>query len=49
MNGLAIWAAVQVSFVMPSKYTLDTLPKPKDSDVKLEEVPSQTFGVISWR
>ena len=34
---------------MPSKYTLDSLPKPKDRDVHIEEVPPQTFGVISWR
>ena len=34
---------------MPSKYTVDTLPKPKDKDIQIVEVPSEVLGVISWR
>ena len=39
-----------VSFVMPKKYTLDTLPKPTDSRVKLVEVPAKMMAVLrfSW-
>ena len=31
---------------MPSKYTVDTLPKPKDKDIQIVEVPSEVLGVI---
>lgn len=39
-----------VSFVMPSNYTLETLPKPNDSRVQLVEVPEQKMAVrtFSW-
>jgi len=39
-----------VSFVMPSGYTLATLPTPSDSRVKLLEVPEQKMAVrtFSW-
>jgi len=39
-----------VSFVMPSSYTLETLPKPNDSRVQLVEVPAQKMAVrrFSW-
>jgi effector-binding domain-containing protein len=38
----------QVSFVMPSKYTLDNLPIPGDSRVKFIEHPTQTMAVIRF-
>ncbi|MBI5091879.1 MAG: heme-binding protein [Candidatus Hydrogenedentes bacterium] len=34
-----------VSFVMPSKYTLDTLPKPNNADVRVVEVPAKRYAV----
>jgi hypothetical protein len=37
-----------VSFVMPSSYTLATLPTPNDARVKLLEVPAQKFAVLSF-
>lgn len=37
-----------VSFVMPSKYTLDTLPKPNNQQVKIKLIPAQKFAVISF-
>ena len=39
-----------VSFVMPSGYTLATLPTPNDSRIKLLEVPEQKMAVLkfSW-
>lgn len=37
-------------FVMPSQYTMDTLPKPNNPSVRLREIPSQRYAVIrfSW-
>jgi hypothetical protein len=37
--------AYNVSFVMPSKYTLETLPEPNDKRVKLREVPAHKVAV----
>jgi len=40
----------KVSFVMPSKYTLATLPTPNDNRVELREVPARKVAVkrFSW-
>ncbi|DBA76780.1 hypothetical protein WJX79_005523 [Trebouxia sp. C0005] len=38
-----------VSFVMPSKYTQETLPKPNNENVKIKEVPKRTFATYAWR
>lgn len=37
-----------VSFVIPSKYTLDTLPIPDDPRVKFVEHPPQTFAAVRF-
>lgn len=39
-----------IAFVMPSSYTLKSLPTPKDPRVKLVEVPEKTMAVLrfSW-
>lgn len=39
-----------IAFVMPKKYTLESLPEPTDSRVQLVEVPEKTFAVLgfSW-
>ena len=37
-----------VRFVMPSKYTMETLPKPVNSKVALIEVPATRFAVIGF-
>ncbi len=39
------WA---VQFIMPSKYTIDTLPKPGRADVRLETVPPQRVAAIRF-
>ncbi len=39
------WA---VQFVMPSEYTLATLPKPKDSRITIKEVPSNKVAAIHF-
>jgi DNA gyrase inhibitor GyrI len=37
-----------VRFVMPSSYTMQTLPKPNNADVFLKEVDGQRFAVIRF-
>ena len=38
----------RVRFVMPSQYTMQTLPKPNNPEVEIIEVPAQTYGVIKF-
>ena len=38
----------RVHFVMPSQYTMNTIPKPKNPDVKLREIPGKVFAVHSF-
>jgi len=35
-----------ISFVMPRKYSMETLPKPISLDVRLTEAPKEKFAVI---
>ncbi len=37
-----------LSFVMPSEYTLQTLPVPNNPDIKLKEIPAKRFAVIRF-
>lgn len=37
-----------VRFVMPSRYTLATIPKPKNSAVSLRELPSKRYVVLKY-
>lgn len=37
-----------VRFVMPAEYTLDTLPKPNNPNVVLEEIAGRRFAVIRF-
>lgn len=37
-----------VQFVMPSEYTMQTLPKPNNAAVKIKEIPSKRFAVIRF-
>ncbi len=38
----------RVHFVMPSQYTLDTIPKPKNKAVSLREVPEKYIVVLKY-
>eukprot|EP00878_Enallax_costatus_P014862 GHUV01015557.1.p1 GENE.GHUV01015557.1~~GHUV01015557.1.p1 ORF type:complete len:191 (+),score=60.85 GHUV01015557.1:456-1028(+) len=40
---------VKMSFVMPSKYTKESLPKPKTGDVSITEVPGHVAAVLTFR
>lgn len=37
-----------VSFIMPSKYTLSTLPEPLDPAVRIREIPSRKMAAIRY-
>ena len=37
-----------VSFLMPSKYTMETLPEPLDSNVRLREIPARKIAAIRY-
>jgi effector-binding domain-containing protein len=37
-----------VSFVMPSEYTLATLPKPLNPDIRIRELPAEKRAVITF-
>jgi hypothetical protein len=38
----------RMHFVMPSQYTMATLPRPKDDRVKLREVPARRMAVLRF-
>jgi SOUL heme-binding protein len=38
----------RMHFVMPSKYTLETLPVPNNAEVKLRQVESKKFAVVRF-
>jgi effector-binding domain-containing protein len=38
----------KVYFVMPSQYTLETLPKPNNPQVTIKSIPSQKFAVLRF-
>jgi hypothetical protein len=44
----AAGSGYRLHFVMPSKYTLQTLPKPADPRVSLREVPAQKVAAIRF-
>ncbi|MDH3199399.1 MAG: heme-binding protein [Myxococcales bacterium] len=37
-----------IQFAMPSKYTLETLPKPNDPRIEIREVPARKFAAIRY-
>ena len=38
----------KVSFVMPSSYTMKTIPKPDDSNIILKEIPARRIAAIRY-
>jgi len=45
MQGATRW---RMHFVMPSQYTLATLPKPSNPAVTLRQVPAKTWAVLRY-
>lgn len=39
----------RISFVMPAKYTSDTLPEPDDKRIKIEEVKEQKMAALRFK
>ncbi|CAM6082004.1 unnamed protein product [Calypogeia fissa] len=37
-----------MQFILPSKYTMETVPKPTDERVKLREIPKRTVAAITF-
>ncbi len=37
-----------IQFIMPSKYTMATLPQPNEPRVRLVEIPARTFAVVRF-
>lgn len=48
VTGKAEGTSQVISFVMPSRYTLQTLPTPNDSRIKLIEVPEQKIAALTF-
>lgn len=38
-----------MTFSMPKKYTMKTLPKPTDKRISLSEVPAKKFAAMTFR
>lgn len=38
----------RMQFIMPSKYTMQTLPKPNNDAITITQVPVKTYGVIAF-
>ncbi len=45
MAGAQRW---RIHFVMPSQYTMATLPKPLDPQVTLREIPARTYAALTY-
>jgi hypothetical protein len=45
MAGAQRW---RIHFVMPSQYTIATLPKPLNPQVQLREIPAKTFATLTY-
>ncbi len=37
-----------IAFVMPSEWTMETLPKPNNQNIKLREIPSELMATIQF-
>lgn len=38
----------KLAFVMPSKFTMETLPKPKNPNITVKQMPSQQLAVVTF-
>lgn len=46
--GLNVHGSYSISFVMPSKYSMDTLPVPRDARVKIDRVERRKAAAITF-
>jgi DNA gyrase inhibitor GyrI len=40
--------AWKMAFVMPSKFTMETLPKPKNPNITIKQIPAQQLAVVTF-
>ena len=45
VNESNLW---RITFVMPSKYNVNTLPRPKNSLVKIREIPEKKYAAMTF-
>ena len=48
VNQVRVGEKYRITFVMPAQYTLDTLPEPLDTRVKLKAVPGQLIAALRY-
>lgn len=49
MTAPVISEGYSMSFVVPSKYTMETVPTPNDESIRIQEVPERKLAVIRFR
>ena len=49
MTAPVISEGYSMSFVVPSKYTLETVPTPNDERIRIQEVPERRLAVVRFR
>jgi len=48
VNQESVSGKFRISFMMPAKYTLETLPEPVDSRVVLKKVPARLMAALKY-
>lgn len=48
VNQVRVGEKYRITFLMPDKYTMETLPEPLDTRVKLKEVPCQRIAAFRY-
>ena len=48
VNQVKVGDKYRITFLMPGKYTMETLPEPLDTRVKLKEVPGQLIAAFTY-
>jgi hypothetical protein len=48
VNQVRVGEKYRITFLMPAKYTMETLPEPLDTRVKLKAVPGQLIAVFRY-
>jgi hypothetical protein len=49
MTAPVISEGYSMSFVVPSKYTMETVPTPNDDRIRIQEVPERRLAVVRFR
>lgn len=48
VNQVRVGNKYRITFLMPAKYTMETLPEPLDTRVKLKKIPGQLIAAIRY-